>query len=120
MSVNKVFLLGNVGTDPEVRYVAPDKPIARFRLATTERAHTTASGATIPETTERHTIVMTGRNAQVAERYIRKGGQLFIEGHLRTRTWEDRNQIKHKETEIYAESFELLARPRTDQTSPNQ
>ena len=96
------------------------KPIARFRLATTERAHTTASGATIPETTEWHTIVMTGRNAQVAERYIRKGGQLFIEGHLRTRTWEDRNQIKHKETEIYAESFELLARPRTDQTSPNQ
>ena len=120
MSVNKVILLGNVGTDPEVRYIAEGKAVARFRLATTERSYTTANGTVIPETTEWHSIVMTGRNAEVAERYVRKGSQLFIEGHLRTRVWEDRNQIKRQATEIYADSFEMLARPRSEQSSRPQ
>ena len=84
--------------------------MAEFSLATTERAYTSASGAAIPERTEWHNIVMWGRAAETAERYIRKGTKLFIEGKLRTRTWTDRNALKHSITEILAENFEILSR----------
>lgn len=115
MSVNKVILLGHVGKDPDVRYLAQNQPMATFSLATTDRAYTNANGVQVPERTEWHNIVMWGRNAEVAERYIRKGTQLYIEGRLRTRAWEDRNQIKRYVTEIYVDTFELLGRPRNDQ-----
>lgn len=109
MSVNKVILLGNVGRDPEVRYVE-SRPVASFPLATSDRAYTTREGVQIPERTEWHNIVMWGRDAETAEKYIRKGSRLYIEGKLRTRVWEDRNTLKHNITEIYVESFELLSR----------
>ena len=112
MSVNKVILLGHVGKDPDVRYVAQNQPVASFTLATTERARTTANGVQVPERTEWHNIVVWGRNAEVAEKYVRKGTQLYIEGKLRTRVWEDRNQIKRYVTEVYVDNFELLGRPR--------
>ena len=115
MSVNKVILMGNVGRDPEVRYIAQDQPVASFSLATTERAYTNQAGAQVPERTEWHNIVAWGRYASVVERYVRKGTKLFIEGHLRTRTWEDRNNIKRYTTEIYVDSMELLGSPRTGQ-----
>ena len=120
MSVNKVILLGNVGRDPEVRYVAPNQPIASFSLATTEHAFTNSAGVQVPERTEWHNIVMRGRNAEVAERYIRKGTQLYLEGRLRTRTWEDRNQIKRYVTEVYVDTFELLGRPKGSEEQPQQ
>lgn len=110
MSVNKVILVGNVGRDPEIRYVET-RPVASFSLATTERAYTTASGAQIPERTEWHNIVMWDKSAEIAEKYIRKGAKLYIEGKLRTRTWEDRNTIKRTITEIYVETFDILSRP---------
>ena len=116
MSVNKVILLGHVGKDPDVRYVAQNQPVASFTLATTERARTTANGVQVPERTEWHNIVMWGRHAEVAEKYIRKGTQLYIEGQLRTRMWEDRNAIKHYVTEVHVDNFELLGRPRTEAT----
>lgn len=115
MSVNRVILVGNVGRDPQIRYVET-QPVAEFSLATTERAYTSASGATIPERTEWHNIVMWGRAAETAERYIRKGTKLFIEGKLRTRTWTDRNALKHSITEILAENFEILSRSSSQQT----
>ena len=108
MSVNKVILLGNVGKDPDVRYPAQGQIVATFSLATTERAYTAAGGQQVPERTEWHRIVMWGKNAEIAERYIRRGTKLYIEGKLRTRTWEDRNTIKHTVTEVYADTFELL------------
>ena len=111
MSVNKVILLGRVGRDPDVRYVAQNQPVASFTLATTERGYTNANGVQVPERTEWHNIVMWGKNAEVAERYIRKGTQIYLEGRLRTRAWEDRNQVKRYTTEIYVDTFELLARP---------
>lgn len=114
MSVNKVILLGHVGRDPEVRYVAQGQPVASFSLATTERGFTNSNGVQVPERTEWHNIVMWGRNAEVAEKYVRKGTQLYIEGHLRTRMWEDRNAIKRYVTEVYVDTFELLGRPKTD------
>ncbi len=108
MSVNKVILLGNVGRDPDVRYPAQGQIVATFTLATSDRAYTAAGGQQVPERTEWHRIVMWGKNAEIAERYIRRGTKLYIEGKLRTRTWEDRNTIKHTVTEIYADTFELL------------
>lgn len=114
MSVNKVILVGNVGKDPDIRYIET-KAYATFSLATTERAYTTASGAEIPERTEWHNIVMWGRDAEMAEKYIRKGTKLFVEGKMRTRTWEDRNAIKRTITEIYVENFDILSRPTSNQ-----
>ena len=105
--MNKVILLGNVGTDPEVRYIET-RPVASFRMATTERARTTAQGTQIPERTEWHNIVMWDGAAEIAEKYIRKGTRLMVEGKLRTRVWEDRNTIKRTVTEVYVDNFELL------------
>ncbi len=116
MSINKVILVGNVGQDPEIRYVET-RPVASLSLATTERAYTTASGAQIPERTEWHRLVMWDKSAEFAEKYIRKGAKLYVEGKLRTRTWEDRNTIKRTVTEIYVENFEILSRP---QSQPKQ
>lgn len=109
MSVNKVILLGYVGNDPEIRYPEKDNPMAFFSLATNERR-----GASQSEVTEWHNIVMFGQNASLAERYIRKGSRLYIEGHLSTREYEDRMKIRRKRTEIIVEKVELLGR-RSDQ-----
>ena len=110
MSINKVILIGNVGRDPEIRYTAPGQAVASFSLATTERGYTAANGTQVPDRTEWHSIVMWGKNAEIAERYIRKGSQLYIEGKLRTRTGEDKNQIKRQVTEIYVDTFDFLGR----------
>ncbi|MDE6017449.1 MAG: single-stranded DNA-binding protein [Muribaculaceae bacterium] len=103
MSVNKVILIGNVGGDPEVRYPEKDFPVAYFSLATNELRGQT-------EVTEWHNIVMTGDNAKYAERYIRKGTKLYVEGTLRTRQYTDKFNITRKRTEIYANIFEMLGR----------
>ena len=110
MAVNKGILLGNVGKDPEVRYPQQGQAVAQFSLATTERAYTNANGVQVPERTEWHNIVAWGRNAEIVERYVKKGTQLYIEGKLRTRMWEDRNQIKRYVTEVYVDVLELLGR----------
>ena len=110
MSINKVILIGNVGRDPDIRYTAPGQVVASFSLATTERGYTAANGTQVPDRTEWHNIVMWCKNAEIAERYIRKGSQLYIEGKLRTRTWEDKNQIKRQVTEIYVDTFDFLGR----------
>lgn len=106
MSVNRAILLGNVGQDPKITY-DNGKPIASFSLATTERS-TTRNGVVIPEKTEWHRLVMWGKNAEFAERYVRKGTKLYVEGKIRTRVWEDRNAIKHSVTEIYVDVMELF------------
>ena len=108
--MNKVFLLGNVGRDPRMRMVDSSQ-VADFPLATTERrTMRTPDGQEVqlPELTEWHNIVMWGRAAEFAEKYIRKGSKLLIEGKLRTRSWEDHNAIKRYITEVYVDSFELL------------
>ena len=108
MSVNKVILIGHVGKDPEVRHPGAGQTLATFTLATTERGYTNASGVQVPEKTEWHNIVRWGKNAEIAEKYIRKGSHLYIEGKLRTRVWEDNNQIKRYVTEIYVDTFDFL------------
>lgn len=109
MSVNKVILLGNVGKDPVIRYVET-RPRAEFSLATSERGLKNAAGESLPERTEWHNIVMWDRYAEYAEKYIRKGMKLYVEGKIRTRVWEDRNAIKRNITEIYVDYCEILSR----------
>lgn len=111
MSVNKVILVGNVGKDPDVRYVESGVCVANFPLATSDRAYTTRSGTQVPERTEWHNIVLWRGLAEVAEKYVRKGTQLYVEGKIRTRSWVDAstNQTRYI-TEIYAENMEILGR----------
>jgi len=103
MSVNKVILLGNAGSDPRMYYPSKDMPVASFSLATNERIGDS-------ERTEWHNIVLNGKNASFAERYIRKGSKLYLEGKLRTRTYTDKLGIQRNVTEIYVDTFELLGR----------
>lgn len=107
--MNKVILCGYVGQDPRIRYVQ-SRPVAEFSLATREPERRGPDGSKIPELTEWHNIVMWDSNALFAEKYIRKGSRLLVEGQLRTRTWEDRAAIKRTVTEIYVATFELLPR----------
>lgn len=109
MSINKVILIGNIGKDPEIRYIE-NRPIATLTLATNERPRKTSQGQEIPERTEWHNLVMWDDAALFAEKYIRKGTRLYVEGKLRYRSWQDRNAIKHNITEIYVDTFELLSR----------
>lgn len=115
MSVNKVILIGNVGRKPEIRYVG-DRPVATFSLATNERPRRNEDGTEGPEITEWHNIMMWDKAAQIAERYIETGTKLYIEGKLRTRTWQDRNAIKRNITEIVVENFDFLGRSSSSQS----
>ncbi len=110
MSVNKVILIGNVGKDPDVRYIDNNVCVANFTLATTERGYTTQNGIQIPDKTEWHNIVAWRGLAETIEKYVRKGSQLYIEGKIRTRSWEDQNKIRRYTTEIYVDNMELLGR----------
>lgn len=109
MSLNRATLLGNVVADPQIRYV-DSRPCADMRLATSEPARTAPNGAVVPEMVEYHRLVAWDRTAQLVEKYVRKGTKIYVEGKLRTRTWEDRNTIKHTVTEIYIDKLELLSR----------
>ena len=100
MSVNKVILIGNVGKDPDIRYLDNNVCVASFTLATTERGYTTSAGIQIPDKTEWHNIVLWRGLAKITEQYVKKGTQVYIEGKLRTRSWDDQNGIRRYTTEI--------------------
>ena len=107
--VNKVILVGNVGVDPEVRTTESGVKVARVRLATTERLYDRQSNET-RELTEWHTITLWRGLADVVDRYVKKGSQLYIEGRLRTREWTDKEGVKRYTTEIMADDMKLLGR----------
>ncbi len=110
MSVNKVILIGNVGKDPEVRYFDNGAAVVNFTLATTERGYTAANGTQVPDRTEWHNIVLWRGLAKVAEQYVKKGTQVYIEGKIRSRTYDDQQGIKRYVYEIFADNMELLGR----------
>lgn len=110
MSVNKVILVGNVGKDPDVKYFENGNAVANFTVATTERAYTASNGTQIPERTEWHNIVCRRGLAKIAEQLVRKGSQIYVDGKIRSRTYDDVNGVKRYITEIYADSLELLGR----------
>ena len=119
--VNKVILVGNVGVDPEVRTTESGVKVARVRWATTERYYDRQTNEA-KELTEWHTITLWRGLADVVDKYVRKGSQLYIEGRLRTREWTDKENIKRYATEIMADEMKLLGRradsPQGTQSAP--
>jgi len=111
MSLNKAMLIGNVGRDPEVRYLDGNNgqaKVATFTLATTER-YRDRNGET-RENTEWHNIVAWRSTADVVEKYVKKGTQVYIEGRIRTRSWDDQTGNKRYTTEIIADTLQLLGK----------
>lgn len=108
MSVNKVILLGNVGKDPDVKHFDNGTAVASFSLATTEKGYTAQNGTTIPDRTEWHNIVCWRGLGKIAEQFVKKGSQLYIEGKIRSRSYDDANGVKRYVTEVYVDNLELL------------
>jgi single-strand DNA-binding protein len=106
--VNKVILVGNLGRDPEMRQTQGGLPVANFSIATSRRSKN-ADGSR-KEETEWHNIVCFGRQAEIAGQYLTKGKQIFLEGRIQTRSWEDKEDRtkKHYKTEIICENFQML------------
>ena len=119
MSVNKVILLGNVGSDPEIRESNGGK-FATFRLATTDKGYTKRDGTQVPERTEWHSIVANSNIVGVIENYVRKGAKLYIEGKLRTRKYTARDNTERTVTEIYIDNLELLGGKPQEQNTNQQ
>jgi single-strand DNA-binding protein len=104
--VNKVILVGNLGADPEVKFLGSGTQVANFRMATTEN-RVNRSGEKVAMT-EWHRIVAFGRLAEICGQYLNKGKQVYIEGRLRTRTWEDKDGNRRYTTEIIAAQMQML------------
>ncbi|MBR5855714.1 MAG: single-stranded DNA-binding protein [Bacteroidales bacterium] len=115
MSFNKVLLIGNVGKEPEVRHLESGVAVASFTLATTERFKD--RNGVMQDQTEWHNIVCWRNLAELSEKYINKGSQIFVEGKIRTRSWQDQTGQKRYTTEIVADNIRLLGR-RSDSAQP--
>ncbi len=110
MSVNKVILVGNAGDDAKVRYLENNVAVANFSVATTERSYTLSNGTQVPERTEWHNVVVWRGLAEIAEKYVKKGTQVYIEGKIQSRTWTDKDGNKRYSYDILADSMQLLGR----------
>ncbi len=113
--INKVILLGNVGRDPEVRYLDNGVVVTKFPLATSE-TYTNKSGDKVTNT-EWHNVVLWRKLAEVAEKWVKKGTPLYIEGKIRSRSYEDKDGNKRYITEIVADNMQMLGRKSEDQSS---
>lgn len=116
--MNKVMLIGNVGQDPEVRYVDQGVAVARLRLATTERGYTLQNGTQVPDHTDWHNVILWRRLAEIVEKYVHKGDKLYIEGRIRYTTYDDKQGQRRYATEIWADNMEMLS-PKAAATNPN-
>jgi single-strand DNA-binding protein len=105
--VNKVILVGNLGADPETRSMPSGMTVTNIRIATSESWKDKASGAQ-QERTEWHNIALFGRLGEIAAEYLRKGSQVYIEGKLRTRKWQDKQGTDRFTTEIIADNMQML------------
>jgi len=115
--VNKVILVGNLGKDPEVRYSPNGSAVANCTLATTESWKDKTSGEK-QEKTEWHRVVFFGRLAEIAGEYLKKGSQIYVEGRLQTRKWQDKEGKDRYTTEIVANEMQMLG-SRSGQGAPN-
>jgi single-strand DNA-binding protein len=106
-SVNKVILVGNLGADPETKYLPGGDAVTNIRIATTDKWKDKASGE-MKEATEWHRIAFFGRLAEIAGEYLKKGSQVYVEGSLRTRKWQDKDGQDRYTTEIRADSLQML------------
>jgi len=115
-SVNKVIIVGNLGADPEMKYTQNNTPVTNFRIATTD-VWTDRQTGEKQERTEWHRIVAWGRLGEICGQYLRKGKQVYIEGRLQTRQWEDREGNKRYTTEIVAQVMQMLGRRGDEEAS---
>jgi len=106
-SVNKVILVGNLGADPETKYLPSGDAVTNIRIATTDRWKDKASGE-LKEATEWHRIAFFGRLAEIAGQYLKKGSQVYVEGRIRTRKWQDKEGQDRYSTEIVADAMQML------------
>lgn len=106
--MNKVMLIGNVGAEPEVRYVDQGVAVARISLATSERGYTLQNGTQVPDRTDWHTVILWKKLAEIVEKYVHKGDKLYIEGRLRYNAYDDKKGQRRYQTEIWAENMEML------------
>ncbi len=118
MSLNKVMLIGNVGKDPEIRHLENGVAVVTLPIATSERFKD--RNGEVKEQTEWHNVVFWRTLAEIVEKHVRKGSQVFIEGRLRTRQWEDQNGQKRYATEIVADTMRLLGRRPEGQDNNNR
>ncbi|MGM9760082.1 MAG: single-stranded DNA-binding protein [Parabacteroides sp.] len=109
MSLNRVLLIGNVGRDPDVRYFDSGAAVASFPLATSERGYRLANGTEVPERTDWHNIVVRRDLVSFVEKWVRKGSLLFVEGKIRTRSYDDQAGVKRYVTEIHADKVEFYS-----------
>nr|WP_315591834.1 single-stranded DNA-binding protein [uncultured Cupriavidus sp.] len=107
-SVNKVILVGNLGADPETRYLPSGDAVTNIRIATTDRYKDKQSGE-FKEATEWHRIAFFGKLAEIAGQYLKKGSSVYIEGRIRTRKWQDQSGQDKYSTEIVADQMQMLA-----------
>jgi single-strand DNA-binding protein len=106
-SVNKVILVGNLGADPEAKYLPSGDAVANIRLATTDKYKDKASGEW-KETTEWHRVAFFGKLAEIVTQYLKKGSSCYIEGKIRTRKWTDKDGQEKYSTEIVADQMQML------------
>ncbi len=106
-SVNKVILVGNLGRDPETRYMPSGDAITNIRIATTDRWKDKTSGE-MKEATEWHSIAFFGKLAEIAGQYLKKGAPVYVEGRLRTRKWQDKEGHDRYTTEVIADQMQML------------
>lgn len=116
MSVNKVMLIGNVGQEPKITYYDGGNCVAQLSLATTEKGYTLQNGTQIPDRTEWHNLIFRNRLGEIVEKYVHKGDKLYVEGKIRTRSYDDPAGIKRYVTEIFVDNMEMLS-PKTPVSS---
>lgn len=106
-SINKVIIVGNLGRDPETRYMPSGDAMTNIAIATTDKWKDKGSGEQ-KEATEWHRVAMFGKLAEIAGQYLKKGSQVYIEGKLRTRKWQDKDGVEKYTTEIIADTMQML------------
>lgn len=109
MSLNKVILIGFVGRDPDVRYFDSGAAVANFPLATSERGYTLANGTVVPERTEWHNVVVRRDQVQFVEKWVKKGSFVYVEGKIRTRSYDDQSGNKRYVVEIHSDRIEFFS-----------
>lgn len=116
------MLIGNVGQEPQIRYLDGGTCVAQIRLATTEKGYTLQNGTTVPDRTEWHTVIFWRKQAEVIEKYVHKGDKLYVEGKLQSRTYDDQKTGQRRYVvEIMAENMELLTpKAQSDQHASGQ
>ena len=115
-----MILLGNVGQDPKVTYYDGGNCVAQLSLATTEKGYTLQSGIQVPDRTEWHNLIFRNRLGEIVEKYVHKGDKLYVEGKIRTRSYDDQTGAKRYVTEIFVDNMEMLTpkAAQAQQTAP--